>query len=417
MPGKNSNAGKVGLFGRLHSKSASREDLQAAAQLAVQVEFTTIPPYLTALYSISDKDSYAYQALRSVVMEEMFHINQSANILVALGGQPRFTGQYAPSYPTYLPHANPDTTPFIQLCRASTAVFDDIFSAIETPAAPGAPPQGDNYDSIAQLYQALEVAVAAYPGNPFEADPPTYRQRTDIYLGKFGGTVIKVSDKESAVAAVTEIVQQGEGTVPATKPLIPIEQYGAYNHYGQRTDGTYGPITGTPYEMSHFIKFRKISLDSVNFPDTLPIVSNARIEEYSNPDAVEKAHLFNKHYSVMLHALEQTFQRPSRQNPVDPYFGVVLTLMHQVLPNLARALMTTPASLNGNKDVGPNAAPTWTYTPNVKLSDLPGAIAGVMNSVHKTAKDTAARDAALAPLEAALKGLHTVMAGAAELAL
>ncbi|TAN53637.1 MAG: hypothetical protein EPN21_01135, partial [Methylococcaceae bacterium] len=90
-----------GLFSRIRSKTDDRSALQSAAQLAIQVEFTTIPAYLTALYSISQPDSKAYQALRSVVMEEMFHVNQAANLLVSIGGLPRFTGEeVVPKYPT-----------------------------------------------------------------------------------------------------------------------------------------------------------------------------------------------------------------------------------------------------------------------------------------------------------------------------
>lgn len=335
------DGGPHGLFDRLRQAAVGRKDLQQAAQLAVQVEFTTIPAYLSGLYSITDAASDAYQALRSVVMEEMFHVNQAANILVGLGGTPRFTGDYTPTYPNYLPHANPRTTPMVGLFRASPAVFEDVFAAIETPAPAGAPPQGDNYDTIAQLYEALAAAVDAYPGNPFAPGPSEGRQRTDIYLGKFGGTVLRVTDKQCFHAAVNQIVKQGEGTVPATAPLVPIERYGTYNHYGQRTDGTYGPILGTPCEMSHFTKFRRVALDTANFPATLPIISNPAIDQFTNATARAKAELFDRHYSVLLRALERCFQA---ELP-DPYFGVVLNLMHRVLPRLARALMTTAAFL------------------------------------------------------------------------
>ena len=225
----------TGLFSRLQAANTpDQQDLQATAQLALQVEFTTIPTYLNGLYSISDTSSYAYQTLRSVVMEEMFHVNQAANILVALGGLPKFTGDATPKYPGYLPQANPDTTPYLGLYRASPDVFSNVYEAIETPAAFGAPPQGDNYDSIAQLYAALVDAVEKADisgGNPFNNDGPG-RQRTNIYLGKFGGNVEPVKNMASFKQAVQEIVEQGEGTVPPQAPLKPIEQYGSYNHYG-----------------------------------------------------------------------------------------------------------------------------------------------------------------------------------------
>lgn len=366
-----------GLFQRLYDPNVDIQDLQDAAQLAVQVEFTTIPAYLTALYSISDTASTAYQTLRSVVMEEMFHVNQAANIVVALGSLPIFTGTKAPQYPGYLPQANQNTTPLIGLFRASPDVFGNVFAAIETPAPPGAPPQGDNYDTIAQLYAALTQAVDAYAGNPFQALPQIGRQRTDIYLGKFGGKVIEIRTKVDFHEAVIEIVKQGEGTVPTTAPLVPIERYGVYNHYGNRTDGTYGPILGTPYELSHFIKFRQVSLDTANFPPTYPIISNPDLACFTNEDAIRQATLFNLTYSVMLRALEQSF---AADQP-DPYFGVVLGLMHQVLPSLARALMNTAAFTNGDNSVGPNATPTWVYQSEGQLADI---VPGIETALRQT---------------------------------
>lgn len=334
-----------------------RADLRSAAQLALQVEFSTIPVYLSGLYSISEPGSKAYQMLRSVVMEEMFHVNQAANLIVALGGQPRFTHEFAPTYPSYLPHANENTTPLLGLYRASIDVFSNVYAAIETPAPWDAPAQGDHYDTIAQLYQSLVDAIEAFPGNPFSAETPEFRQRTDIYLGKFGGKVIEVHDKPSALAGIDQIVRQGEGKVPPDQPLVPREPYGTYNQYGLRTDGTYGPILGTPEELSHFMKFREVSLDVANFPPTLPATSNPRLEDFSNPEALDQAKIFNQHYSVMLRGFERTFLR----SEYDPFFGVVLNLMHEVLPNIAVALMNTPAHADGDGSVGPNAAPTWSW--------------------------------------------------------
>lgn len=361
-----------GLFSRIRSKTDDRSALQSAAQLAIQVEFTTIPAYLTALYSISQPDSKAYQALRSVVMEEMFHVNQAANLLVSIGGLPRFTGEeVVPKYPTYLPHANQSTTPYIGLYRASTDVFENVFAAIERPAPAHAPAEGDNYNTIAQLYDALLEGMENYNGTPplFTPDPAG-RQRTDIYLGKFGGKPVDVTNLKKAKLAVREIVQQGEGSVPEGQSLIPIEPWGTYNHYGNRTDGTYGPILGTPYEMSHFIKFRQVALDTADFPATYPIVSNARLEDFHNPRAIHLAELFDGAYSIMLDALQQSFCQPCNSAAPDPFFALALPLMHQTMPNLARSLMNTPTRKDGDKSVGPNAAPLFRYLPKSSLAKL-----------------------------------------------
>lgn len=377
------------LFRRIRSEADSRKPLQDALQLAVQIEFTTILAYLTALYSISQPDSSAYQLLRSVVMEEMFHVNQAANLLVAIGGLPKFTGDAAPKYPNYLPHANPATTPYVGLYRASPDVFGNIFAAIETPAPPHAPPQGKCYDTIAQVYEAAVDGLKKYSGAvPLFAPNPEGRQRTDIYLGKFGGKPILVTDMATAGLGVQQILQQGEGSVPEAQSYVPLEPWGTYNHYGDRTDGTYGPIIGTPYEMSHFKKFRTVALDTANFPSTYPIVSNARREDFSNPVAIKKAELFDAAYSIMLDALELSFRQPLRPGMPDPFFALALPLMHKTLPDLARVLMTTPTRSEGDGSVGPNAAPTFVYRSGCSLSGLGKDIQEAMRLVKETAQDS-----------------------------
>ncbi len=377
------------LFTRLRS-GPSKQDLQAAAQLAIQVEFSTIPVYLFGLYSIQDPSSEAYQALRSVVIEEMFHVNQAANLLVGIGGTPTFTGVAVPTYPGTLPQANPNTTPWIGLHRASVSTFNDIYAAIETPAPAGAPAQGTNYDSIAQLYAALEAGLEAYTGNDLYGAAANRRPRTDIYPGKFGGKPIEVTDIESAKAGINEIVKQGEGTAELGKPLMPVEEFGVYNHYGKRTDGTYGPIAGTPYELSHFMKFRSVALDPDNFPSTYPVLSNPTLSDYSpNTPAYTYATAFNSAYSKMLRALEDGF---TTEQP-DTYYLAAFPLMHEVLPRLARLMMQSAINPNGNAAVGPNAAPTFDYMPEQSTTDaLRKHIQASIEQVRGTLTDKVERD-------------------------
>lgn len=373
----------------------NRKPLQDLAQLAIMVEMTTIPPYLTALYSISDPNTEAYQLLRSVVVEEMFHVNQAANLLVSIGGKPHMTGQSVPAYPCYLPHANPSTTPFIGLCRASIDVFNDTFSAIENPAPPHALPRHDNYSYIAQVYEALEAGLEGFPDKKALFQPnPQARQRIDIYLGKFGGKPVLVTDMKSAKLGVRQIVQQGEGSVPESQSLIPIEQWATYNSYGKRTDGTYGPIIGTPYEMSHFTKFRTVSLDKAGFPPTYPIISNPTRKDFTNPVAIELVQLFDIAYSLMLDALERSFSAPAgdANDPNDPFFTLALPLMHQAMPNLARKLMTTPLHANVDSSVGPNGAPTYLYQPGSSLADLDKRLPDSINVVKAGVADPVLRD-------------------------
>jgi hypothetical protein len=54
---------------------SSIESLHTHLQWAIQVESTTIPPYLCALYSIKDgHNQEATEILRSIFLEEMLHM-------------------------------------------------------------------------------------------------------------------------------------------------------------------------------------------------------------------------------------------------------------------------------------------------------------------------------------------------------
>lgn len=395
------------LFGNLKNNHDSRKHLQEAVQLAIQIEFTTIPAYLTALYSIQDVSSNAYQLLRSVVMEEMFHANQAANLLVAIGGQPLFTGKAVPVYPNYLPHANPYTTPYIGLNGASISVFGDVFAAIEEPATYDAPPEANNYDTIAQVYKSILVALESYSGSePLFKHHHGARQRTNIYPGKFGGNPIEIKNMKDAKLGIQEIMEQGEGSVPESGAYDPVQNFGVYNHYGHRTDGTYGPILGVPAEMSHFKKFRSIALDTANFPATYPIISNPREEDFKSNKLLQVANsTFNYAYSIMLEALENSFKVPVDKNEPDQFYAVVLPVMHQVLPSLARLLMNTPLRPDGDAGAGPNGAPTFKYLPGCHFKDL----SAKMKQVLDLAKPAATENNSLGVIVSALAEAYTEM--------
>ena len=99
--------------------------------------------------------------------------------------------------------------------------------------------------------------------------------------------------------------------------------------------------------------------------------------------------------------LEKCFQR---REP-DLFFGVVLNLMHHVLPQLARTLMNTPAHANGDGTTGPNAAPTWVYQPDARLEDATGCVQDLLDEVQSGT--VAIPEAAVASLARASTGVKT----------
>jgi hypothetical protein len=76
-------------------------------QEALKVEHSTIPLYLTTLYSIVNQTSFEAATVKSVVMEEMLHMVNTANVLNAIGGAPSIDSpNFVPTYPLVLPLIN-----------------------------------------------------------------------------------------------------------------------------------------------------------------------------------------------------------------------------------------------------------------------------------------------------------------------
>ena len=85
--------------------AASPAELHYYLQKAVELEHSTIPPYLTAMFSLKPGTNRRIgELIRSVVNEEMLHMTIAANILIATGGSPQINApDFVPKYPGPLP--------------------------------------------------------------------------------------------------------------------------------------------------------------------------------------------------------------------------------------------------------------------------------------------------------------------------
>ena len=129
------------------------EELKSHLALATKVELSTIPPYLYAMYSIKDQDSVSAQLIASVVVEEMLHVCLTANLTLAIGGDPDFGYGAIPQYPCLMAHHSPDL--ILELKACTSDAVRETFMTIESPRAPGAAPEDDNYETLGQFYAAL----------------------------------------------------------------------------------------------------------------------------------------------------------------------------------------------------------------------------------------------------------------------
>jgi hypothetical protein len=187
------------------------DDLRAHLQTALQIEHTTIPPYLCALWSIEPgSNEAAAEAIRDVVMEEMLHMTLVANVLNAVGGTPSlYRPDFLPAtWPAFLPHS--DDAFAIDLAPLSPTTLR-TFLAIEQPEAAHAPPQDDHYRTLAQFYDAIQEALERLAGERDIFTGDRSRQVTPALYYGGGGAVVEVHNLETARAALTQVVDEGEG--------------------------------------------------------------------------------------------------------------------------------------------------------------------------------------------------------------
>lgn len=300
------------------STIATRDDLISYLHTALALEHATIPPYLTAYYSIHPvTNSDAAHIIRVVAVEEMLHLTLAANVLNALGGTPDLTRPgFVPSYPAYLPDGEND---FPVDLRPFSPEAVETFCKIERPGkapsassrlvrAPGSERllvgQPDDEEmrfySIGEFYaeiiDGLEKVAAGDPGL-FCGDPARQVGPEHFYSG--GGTVIVVGDLESARRALGFIAAQGEGL-----------DSGLYD-----ADG----------ELAHYYRFRQLQLGryyqegdgpdapsgpslSVTWDDVYPVKVNARLADYpAGSGLADAARGFNSGYGAFLALLTQAF--------------------------------------------------------------------------------------------------------------
>jgi hypothetical protein len=281
----------------------------------------------------------------------MIHLALVANLLNAVGGQPRLdTPELLQQHPRTLPHADPSL-------RLSLLPFGpealEMFLRLERPAPPSAPAEGDGYETIGQFYDAIEAGLRYLCAELGEAavfcgDPA--RQVTGGPFRHTGGQLAPVTDLGSALAALEEIVEQGEGTAR-----------------GEVWDGDRDIFHPERHEVSHYYRFQELTLGrryvrgdtpqsgptgepvTVDPAGVLPMRPNPLVADHPEGSAIRAAQEeFNVTYCGLLQLLEEAFNgSPDRLAAAT---GTMYALKAQ-----AQALMDMP---DGD---GTTAGPTFEY--------------------------------------------------------
>src|SRR3954453_2942426 len=145
-----------------------RSELYIWLQKAIELEHSTIPPYLTAMYSLKPgTNDDVGRLIRSIVLEEMLHLTIAGNILIAIGGRPAINkGDFFPTFPVPLPMSIGGADFVVGIEAFSKPLVETVFMRIEEPeqrpiaahslAATAVP----DFATIGEFYKALKEKLA-----------------------------------------------------------------------------------------------------------------------------------------------------------------------------------------------------------------------------------------------------------------
>ncbi|MCI5146794.1 MAG: hypothetical protein D3923_15035 [Candidatus Electrothrix sp. AR3] len=243
-------------------KKWTTELVQQHAQVAVAVELYTLPFYITAMTSVRDTDSEPYKIIRSVLVEEMLHLQLTANLCLALDTVPDFRPpQYSldiPYFKSYDPETGDQGIFNVSLGPLNSDILNTMLD-IETPEDLWVRQNVDHsmscfpYNSIGEMYDALIIGISHVGANCFSWT--TKHQQEHWPAQDFPQIISNYSDAQQAIQA---LVHQGEGHVfneNLSPPPWTEKNFIIPSHYQLKND----PFDPAPYnKYAHFGRFIQI---------------------------------------------------------------------------------------------------------------------------------------------------------------
>ncbi|HET7046797.1 MAG TPA: ferritin-like protein [Solirubrobacteraceae bacterium] len=340
---------------------AHREDLWWLLAEACQLEHMIMCQYLFAEWTLKDKDdgltdeqSEAIErwrgVLRGIAIEEMLHLALVANVMSSIGAAPYFGRPNFPQRSGYFPASiQLDLMPFgeqalrhfLFLERPEGMERQDAEGFV--PTAPRrdplseseAMPRGQEFLTVGHLYRGIEDGLtrlthdlgerALFVGSPrAQATPEMFRWPQ----------VVAVTDLDSALRAVGEIIEQGEGA------------------RGDWEDAHYGRF------LRIWDEYHALRDADPSFEPARPVVAAFTRQPFdltdpvtviTNPEAHRVAEITSIAYEVLLHLLTRFF---THTDETDEQLGLLISaafdLMGGVIRPLGHALTQLPVDAAGN---------------------------------------------------------------------
>ncbi|MBB4100759.1 ferritin-like domain-containing protein [Sphingomonas kyeonggiensis] len=322
----------------------TREGLLHALYEAAELEQDLMCTYLYAAFSLKDGEEEEgllpqeaeavtrwRRAIIAVAVDEMSHLAAVWNITSSLGGAPRFGRTNFPLEPGYLPanivvklapFSEEVLQHFIYLERPDGSDEPDGESfappeiEVRTPVPLRLTPTGYDYATIGDFYQRVETDLRSLVDRlgereVFCGDPALQLSRTETWLR--GAT--EVVDLDSALAALTEIVVEGEGA----------PEHRENSHFAQF--------------LTIRDEFRELKAANPDFAPAHPAAVNPVLRKpphpegkvwLENPEAVATVDVANAIYVLALRLLAGAYAVPRPDARKALYTGCAVALMHAI---------------------------------------------------------------------------------------
>ena len=341
----------------LKQEIETKEELWHYLRIAMEVELSTIPTYLCAIYSLKpDSNQAARQVMHSVVIEEMLHLTLAGNVLRATGGLAQLNSkEFVPSYPTPLPDS--DIPGFKVPLQKFGRDALDVFKRIELPSRPKDKPDAFGWHTIGQFYDGLQQGIDKLCDKLGTAEVFDGRVEDQIWPDDYyggSGEVVVVANEDPETAhvnakrAMDEIVNQGEGM------------------HHEVMDGDHIPGKGDQEfpVPAHYFRFDEVCRERyykaddapgkptgavlhVDWEDVYNMQKNPMMHNYDEGSEIYAAMLdFNRTYMGLLNLLNDAFNKD--RTLLMKAVGVMYDLKYKAV-----ALMKTPSG-DGDTTVGPS---------------------------------------------------------------
>ena len=324
---------------RFSDDRPTRSLLLSLLSEACELEHALACSYLYAAFSLKkelDEEGMTWERQRRnrmwaaqifmVAAQEMQHLAEAWNLLIAFGGTPYFG---RPPFPQRSKFFDLKGAPVLELARCSRETLTR-FMAFERPErtadlvgkSPGP------FDSIGAVYRRIEFLIDAIPERKLFVGAGD--GQVGAALADFPG-LLPVVDRRSAHDAIDRIVAQGEGT---TSDIIDC-------HHGVFSI-IHDELRQVPsdFEVARPVAANPVTARRGQIPGTTPII---------NPATEVKAEIFDGIYGLMLRLIaacfgNYTFDLATRQDFAKTAIGLMPTVIRPLGEHLTRCPLADPAS-------------------------------------------------------------------------